>query len=394
VRPGLRPSWRIVVVVGAAYSLFAALISYGFTLGTGRSLWTLQPDPSATFSYILLMNTVYWGTWVPLAPVVLAVSSRWRIDARSWRRTVPIHLAAGLAITTTHIVIVATGRTLLQRAFGMDASWGERVWEMFFRTLDWEMSMCGALVAAQHAVLYYGELRGRELEHARLETRLVEAQLQALQQQLHPHFLFNTLHAISALVHRDPDRADAMIERLSDLLRVTLDKIGIQEVTLAEELEYLRAYLDIEQVHFGDRLEVRYGIDVEALDALVPNLILQPLAENAIRHGLEPRARRGQLRVEAERRGSELVLRVADSGRGMPAHAVAPPVPGVGLTNTRSRLERLYGAHAALEFAPNPGGGVVASVRLPLRFRGADEDSYARRRRSADRPAAPSVAAV
>ena len=165
-----------------------------------------------------------------------------------------------------------------------------------------ELPVYWALVGLQHAVDYYRESRAREVRAAQLETRLVEAQLQALQQQLHPHFLFNTLHAISALVHRDPDKADAMIERLSDLLRITLDKVGVQEVTLAEELEYLRAYLDIEQVHFGDRLRDRVSRSMpHALDALVPNLILQPLAENAIRHGLEPRAGNGRLTIEATR---------------------------------------------------------------------------------------------
>jgi two-component system, LytTR family, sensor kinase len=381
---------------GAAYSLFAALVSFWFTRATGLSLWTLRADASANFGYILAMNVVYWGSWAPLAVLVLDLATRWRIDAASWRRNVPRHVAAGFVIACVHIVVVATGRTLLQRSVGMEVSWSDRVWEMFFRTVDWELTIYCALVGLQHALDYYGEVRVRDLREAQLETRLVEAQLQALQRQLHPHFLFNTLHAISALVHREPDKADAMIERLSDLLRLTLDKVGVQEVTLEQELDYLRAYLDIEQVHFGDRLEIIYDVDAQAMDALVPNMVLQPLAENAIRHGLEPRSARGRLAIEAFREGETLVLRVVDNGRGLlqvkPAlPAVARPdstgraevgagLPalacqespgraevGVGLLNTRARLERLYGAAATLEIRPNAGGGVAVTVRFPFK---------------------------
>jgi two-component system, LytTR family, sensor kinase len=200
---------------------------------------------------------------------------------------------------------------------------------------------------------------------ARLETRLMASQLQALQHQLHPHFLFNTLHAISTLVHRDPERADLMIERLSDLLRITLKKVGVQEVELAEELEYLCAYLDIEQVHFGNRLRIEYRIDAAALDVLVPTLILQPIVENAIRHGLEPMTRPGTLTVEAQADGDTMWLRVRDDGAGLPKSWKRRE--GVGLTNTRSRIDRLYGEQAALTVRENPGGGVLVDIYIPLR---------------------------
>ncbi len=159
-----------------------------------------------------------------------------------------------------------------------------------------------------------------------------------------------------------------MIERLSDLLRLTLDRVGVQEVTVDEELEYLRAYLDIEQVHFGDRLAIEYRIDAHALDALVPNLILQPLADNAIRHGLAPRQRQGGLTIEAARVGQRLRLRVHDTGNGMAAPLLSAANEGVGLSNTRSRLEHLYRADAGLDFSPNPGGGLIVTVDMPLRI--------------------------
>jgi sensor histidine kinase YesM len=288
-------------------------------------------------------------------------------------------------VTCGHIVFVATARFALQTLWGVAAEWGPSVRDAFFRTLDFELPVYFALIGLQHAVDYYRESRRREVAAAHLETRLVEAQLEALQRQLHPHFLFNTLHAISALVHRDPDRADLMIERLSDLLRVTLHRVGTQEVTLSEELDYLRVYLDIEQVHFGSRLEIEYRIDAHALDALVPYLILQPLAENAIRHGLEPRAGTGRLTVTARVDDDVLQLAVIDNGRGMPAATLSIVNKGVGLSNTRSRLERLYGDHGRLLVGESTGGGVTVQITLPLQRRKVDEDSSPHRRRSTAR---------
>ena len=261
-----------------------------------------------------------------------------------------------------------------------------------FRTLDFELPVYWALIGLQHAFDYYRQVRAREVSAAQLETRLVESQLQALQRQLHPHFLFNTLHAISAFVHREPDKAEAMIERLSDLLRLTLDRVGDQEVTLAEELEYLRAYLDIEQVHFGERLEITYRIDAHLLDAVVPNLLLQPLAENAIRHGLEPRAGTGCLSISASRVGERLVLSLADNGRGM--RDVNGRTGGVGLSNTRARLDRLYRGMASLVISTNDDGGVTAIITLPIRVLQPHEHSRPRRRRSADRSRAAARPAV
>jgi LytS/YehU family sensor histidine kinase len=206
-------------------------------------------------------------------------------------------------------------------------------------------------------------MRARDVSAAQLETRLVEAQLQALQRQLHPHFLFNTLHAISALVHRDADKADEMIERLSDLLRLALDRVSVAEVPLEDEIEYVRAYLDIEAVHFGDRLAVRWRIDPRARDRLVPNLMLQPLVENAVRHGLEPLRLGGTLDIAASLDGDRLLVRIADNGCGPKAELRE----GVGLGNTRARLARLYGPGGSLEVRPRSGGGTEVTIRMPAR---------------------------
>ena len=197
-------------------------------------------------------------------------------------------------------------------------TWWTHVTRTYSYSFDWEMMTYWAIIGFWHATAYYRVAQDRTLKASRLETRLAEAQLQALQRQLHPHFLFNTLNAISALMHRDVEAADQMLARLSDLLRIALDMRGAQEVALKDELEFLQKYLEIEQARFGERLPVRYDIEPETLDAQVPNLILQPLVENSVRHavavGIEP----GLIVIGARRVGTNLELSVHDNGPGLP----------------------------------------------------------------------------
>ena len=360
-----RVLWPWLLCISVAYSVFAALVSFWFSTVTGLSLWSLQQDSTANFTYILAINLVVWAGWAPFAPLAFWLGRRFRFDRHGWKRATAVHVPASLLVTSAHLVMVGSARYLLQRSIGIEGVWSASVADAVFRSLDFELPVYWMFVGAQHAIDYYRQVRARELRTARLEARLMAAQLQTLQQQLHPHFLFNTLHAISSLIHRDPDKADTMIERLSDLLRITLRKVGVQEVDLAEELEYLRAYLDIEQVHFGSRLRIEYRIDAAAMDVLVPTLILQPLVENAIRHGLEPLVRPGTLTIEAQADGDTLWLRVRDDGTGLPKNWGRRD--GVGLTNTRSRIDRLYGELAAMTVRDNPGGGVLVEIYIPLR---------------------------
>jgi two-component system LytT family sensor kinase len=360
-----RALWLLLIAICAGYAVFASMVSVGFTAIYGLSRWSLKPDTTAIFPYLVLVNLAVWVGYALWTPAIFWLGRRFRFDRDGWKTAIAVHVPASLVITTLHVMIVATWRFYLQGVRGGDPVWWTTMLDGFFRTVDRELPVYWGLIGLQHAVDYYGQARVREVRSARLETRLMESQLQALQQQLHPHFLFNTLHAISTLVHRDPDKADLMIERLSDLLRITLRKVGVQEVELAEELEYLRAYLDIEQVHFGSRLRIEYRVDAAALDVLVPTLILQPLVENAIRHGLEPMVREGTLSIEAQADGDTLWLRVRDDGAGLPKNWQRRE--GVGLTNTRSRLDRLYGEEAALTVRENPGGGVLVDIYIPLR---------------------------
>jgi LytS/YehU family sensor histidine kinase len=236
----------------------------------------------------------------------------------------------------------------------------------FLADMDWILMVYAAIVGVSHAIAYYHETEERKLKEAQLETRLMEAQLKTLQAQLHPHFLFNTLHAISTLIHRDPEAADRMISRLSDLLRITFDRSSEAKITVKEEIEFLQKYLDIEQTRFPDRLVVRVDIDPEVLDAEVPQMILQPLVENAIKHGIAPRSEPGFLQVLAGRAEERLWMEVRDNGSGLHGRTLKALRTGVGLSNTRARLEYLYGPQHRLEFSDR-NGGLTVRVEIPFR---------------------------
>jgi signal transduction histidine kinase len=361
-----RVRFRAILAAGFLFALYAGVMSHLFTVATGRALWTLEADPSASVSYVMLMNQIYWVSWALLIPGIFRVSDRFHVTSDRWRRPVLVHVLIGSLFVVAHAVAVGTGRAWLQSAYGMETVWWDWVTDQFLRTFDWDLTFYGGAVAVRHAFVYHATARDREVRASQLETRLVEAQLRALQSQLHPHFLFNTLHAISAFVRRDPDAAEAMIERLGDLLRLTLHKVGAQVVTLREELDYLAIYLDIEKIHFGSRLTVSCEIDPEVADAQVPFLILQPLVENAIRHGIGPRLAPGYITITAHSSGDRLVLSVIDSGVGLASGAIDRLDGGVGLSNTRARLEHLYGDAHRFSFSSPDSGGVIVEIELPL----------------------------
>jgi LytS/YehU family sensor histidine kinase len=224
-----------------------------------------------------------------------------------------------------------------------------------------------AILGAYQGFDYHRKFREREKRAVQLEAQLVQAQLQALKMQLHPHFLFNTLNSISALLHHDPESADRMIARLGSFLRLTLDNSGEQEVTLQKELEFLKCYLEIEQVRFQDRLTVSYDVAPETLDAMVPNLVWQPIVENAIRHAIAPRSGCGHIEVRAQRLGDTLQLQVKDDGPGLASkeHSSGSS-KGLGLANTRERLRQLYGSDHRFELANGSGQGLIVTVEVPF----------------------------
>jgi DNA-binding LytR/AlgR family response regulator len=242
-------------------------------------------------------------------------------------------------------------------------------WEIFdpllVRTFPFNLLVYGVIVAASHALDYYRKYHERTVQTLELEKHLTEARLQALLHQLKPHFLFNTLNGIASLMHTDVDAADRMLVRLSELLRITMSHTGAPQTTLREEVAFLERYLDIEKIRFRNRLEVVIAIDDDAIDAQVPSLILQPIVENAVRHGIEPQSRPGK--IELRGRAAEdgrLVLTVSDNGGGIPAGG--PSREGIGLANTRARLAELYGTAAAFRTGQPPGRRPVCADGDPL----------------------------
>jgi sensor histidine kinase YesM len=289
-------------------------------------------------------------------PGIRTAAQRWRVAA---------HAAASLlvALAQAHAFVFLLPRVQPEVWRGMATS--ELVLNAIVANLQSNVLLYWVIVLATVLVRKYEWYRERDLRAAQLETRLTRAELEVLKMQLHPHFLFNTLHAISALVHDNPETADRIITRLGDLLRLTLDAGSQQEVPLRRELDFADKYLEIEQTRLGDRLRVERRLDPAALDALVPTLILQPAVENAIRHGIAPAAAGGTITLEARREGDMLRLDVRDDGQGLDAGGWTE---GVGLSNIRLRLRQLYGDTQRLEITGGPGAGTHVSLSLPYRL--------------------------
>jgi two-component system LytT family sensor kinase len=315
---------------------------------------------------LLSLNIAYWYVPATLTATIFRISNRFSPDILGWPRTIAVHAAGALTFSIVHLGAMVGMRTLLWwgRLFTYP-SWPSLIQTMYLRNLDWALMTYSAIAGASYALGYYRESRTRAIRAAHLEARLAQARLKTLEAELHPHFLFNTLHAISTLVHTQPESADRMISRLSDLLRITFSRSDAPCVSLHEELEFLQKYLEIEQTRFQDRMTVHYEVDPDTLDAEVPRLILQPLVENAIKHGVAPQTRPGVVSVGARRDGERLFLTVRDNGVGLTGGTRARLDGGVGLSNTRDRLECLYGSDQALNFLES-APGLTVEMQLPF----------------------------
>jgi two-component system, LytTR family, sensor kinase len=316
---------------------------------------------------LLALNLVYWYLPALLAPTILALVLRYQLGRVRWSMQALVHVTGAVVYSLVHTVAMLATRAVLfpnGRPGSAAALW---VWgrNEYLRQLDWLLMTYLFLVGLAHALAYRRESEARAVAAANLETRLMEAQLQALQRQLHPHFLFNTLNTISGLMRINVNAADLMIDRLGDLLRMTLDTSGTQQVPLKQELDVLKKYLEIEQTRFESRLSVALHIEFESLDALVPNLILQPLVENAIRHGIAPHSRPGWIAIHAAREGTRLRIEIRDSGNGLPPDRLTALNRGVGLGNTRARLTHLYPSAHQFAFS-NLDDGFCVTVSIPF----------------------------
>src|SRR5215204_1936117 len=350
---------RVIFSVATALGFFSAFAAFYFV--------ATFTEKSAAFGLLLTLNLGYWYSWAVLAPAILWLTRRFPFDRRSWKLAVLVHIGGVLVATSLHVVLACVQRMATYWMIGesMD-TWLHEMQEMLFLNFDWEMMTYWTIVGVGTALKYLHEARARELSAVQLETRLVEARLHTLQRQMQPHFLFNTLNTISALMHRDVNAADEMIARLSDLLRMSLQRVGVQEVPLKEELDFLSKYLEIEQTRFRDRLTVVFDIQADTLHALVPNLLLQPLVENAIKHGIGPRPTPGQIEIRSRLNGAMLELDVQDNGVGLSAARLTDFNRGVGLSNTRSRLDHLYGSLHRFEFRQPAEGGLLVCIAIPM----------------------------
>jgi two-component system LytT family sensor kinase len=351
---------RVIFGVATALGLFSGFQAYYYV-----STFTEWP---ASLPFLLALNLGYWYSWAILTPAILYLARKAPfLERDSWKSALAVHIPGVFVITMVHVALTVSSQTAIVWIVGQEErSWLQEAQRMFFNNFDWEMMTYWAIVGVSHSLRYHSEAQDRALRTSQLETNLVEARLQALQRQLQPHFLFNTLNTISALMHRDVNAADNMIAKLSDLLRISLYNVGVQEVPLSQELDFLSKYLEIEQTRFRDRLTVVFDVQPETLDALVPNLVLQPLVENAIKHGIGPRAAPGQIEILSRRAGGLLELEIKDNGVGLSAARLTDFNRGIGLGNTRSRLQHLYGSSHRFEFRQPPGGGLSVLIAIPL----------------------------
>jgi two-component system, LytTR family, sensor kinase len=297
--------WVKIVLIFTIWTLLSLLSAVRLMLSYAYSGYAM------VWHRALIVALTDWYVWAALTPAIGWLARRFAIERRSWLRSLLVHLPASLFFSILKMVI----ETNVLRWLDAAPAQLNPVLQ-----LPSTLFTYWAILGVIYAFDYYRKYREHELKASQLKTQLAQAQLQALKMQLHPHFLFNTLHAISSLMRKDVEAADSMISRLSDLLRLTLENTGVQEVTLRQELEFLERYLEIEQTRFRDRLQVRMEIEPETFDAQVPNLILQPLVENAIRHGIAPRSAPGMIEICAARDRETLHLLVRDNGPGLPAN--------------------------------------------------------------------------
>jgi two-component system LytT family sensor kinase len=358
----------LIVLIAAVASAFSTSIAYQTLRNDGRF-----PDIVG----LAILNTSFWFGWALLAVPLTMLAARFRIDQRP-RVAIPVLVVSALVAGALHIGVQSSAQGVLairQASYkGIEHGYGEifiKRWKTAYpsqllQLIDWELLAASGVIALAHARFFRREAQQRALREANLETRLIEAQLKTLQQQLHPHFLFNTLHAVSALMHRDVEAANRVLVRLSDLLRMSLDSGSQKEWRLSRELEFLDKYLQIEKARFGDRLTMDFEVDADTIDAFVPALILQPLVENAIKHGVAPHTAHGHVEIRAKNVDGVLHLSVSDNGPG-PVTADKVRVGGIGLTNIRSRLNHHFGELGRLYLDRKPDG-FSAQVTLPFRI--------------------------
>jgi two-component system, LytTR family, sensor kinase len=368
-----RETWslgsRELLLIFLFWTLLAAVISTNRLLDPrGFGLRAVSPVAPVIFPFIEA-----W-TWALVTPLVFWLSSRFSIEKSNWFWRIPLLLVSGLLIAIGVDLLLEMIRLELfpspRRRFGtltLFRGIGR------YRFLN-QFVIFIAVLTAGFARVYFLRAQWRQqeaafhqAEAAQLQAQLAQARLDALRMQINPHFLFNTLHAISALVEKNPGGVRRMIARLSELLRHSIDRRGSDEVPLREELDLLRRYIEIMEIRFQGSLRVEMAIEPETLDAAVPNLILQPLIENALEHGVSRVSGEGVVVIAAGIEEGDLLVSISDNGPGVTSFEPDGRSGGLGLQNTRARLDQMYGDRAELSLRARPDGGAVAEIRIPFR---------------------------
>lgn len=352
--------WGIWTFIGIVFTFQGYFTSYR---SERPMLFTESLYIQMTWAYLFALAT----------PLVLWAAARLPIERSNWIRSALLHIPISIVLS---VVLTALGRVLIWLNFGYRMGKPltfESVTRFIVSNFSEGIGIYLLIALTSYAIGYYRRYREGQVRTLQLEAQLSQAQLQALKMQLHPHFLFNTLHSISALLNKDVASARKMITRLGDFLRLTLENSGSQEVTLQQEMEFLSCYLEIERIRFQNRLVTRMDLDEQTLDAKVPNLILQPIVENAIRHGIAARSTPGLIEIEAKQHNGTLRIQVRDNGPGLSEHRTTDNLfkKGVGLANTETRLERLYGADHLFDLSNNPDGGLIVTLEMPFHKDGA-----------------------
>lgn len=349
--------WTLLALVSASQSYFFYAAS-----GNGKS-----------WSEVLHWSFSSWYIWAAMTPLIFALARRFRFKRGRWRAALLVHLPACVLFSLAHIVLQILTQAFIGHELYAHSPFRTSFVFLFTKHIHLDLLTYISIVGVSHGGFYFRRYHEREAEAHKLaaqahklEAQLVRAQLQTLQMQLQPHFLFNTLNTISELIHLDPKSADRMVARLGDLLRLALESQGTQEVPLKQELEFLEKYLDIERMRFQDRLTIKMDVDPQSLDARLPNMILQPLVENAIKHGISRKPGAGKIDIKIARDADKLRVSIRDDGTGLPAGwQTSGAREGIGLSNTRQRLEQLYNGGHRFELHDVPGGGVEAEMTIP-----------------------------
>jgi two-component system, LytTR family, sensor kinase len=351
--------WLLYVLIWTAVGLFFASYSPLW----GRHVFSAP----ISWEEALVTNLTFYYIWACIAPLVLWLGHRFPFERATWFSSLLVHIPTSICISAVQLFLAeVASQSLSSEPLKLYDAFREiqRTVAVYFHM---NLLTYWAILGVGYSREYYRKFRDREMRTVQLQAQLTKAQLQALKMQLHPHFLFNTFNTISSLMHRSVDEADRVLAVLGDLLRYSLQNVGVQEVTLSEELEFLKQYLEIEHARFGDRLRVQFEVDPEVLDDQLPNLILQPLVENSIRYAVAARVSGGSIEISARRDGDKLRIMILDDGPGLPAGFDLKTSKGIGLNNSAARMEQLYGKDQKFELINRVPHGLQITIVLPTR---------------------------